>query len=75
MVIESFSDIVAVVVIVLGCVVPISHFEKVLSDVVVKALDVGIGVEVLANVNANLLTAVMTALEFPMPIRWAEVSC
>ena len=46
-------------------VVPASYFVKGLSDVVVEA---NIDLEVLAGVNLNVLTFVVTALEFPMPM-------
>ena len=58
--IESFSGLVAGVAVVLEFAV--------LSGMVARALVVGIGVEVLTDTNINVLTAVMTALEFPMSI-------
>ena len=65
------------VVVALECVVPVAYFLvlEVLSDLVVEALAVGIGVEVLDDVNVNVSAAVMTALEFPMPIPEEEFSC
>ena len=50
----------------LDFVMPVSHLVDVLSDVVVEALAVRIGVGVLVGVNANFLVAEMTAFELPM---------
>ena len=61
-VIGLLSDVMARVVVALKFVVPISSF------VLAEALSVGIGVEVLTAMNVNVSAAVMTALEFPMPI-------
>ena len=55
-------------VVALECVVLVSYFIVVLSDVVVKSWTVDISVEVLADVNVNVSKAVMTALEFPMAV-------
>ena len=62
------KSLAGVVSVLLESVVPVSNFVKVLSDVVVEALAVGIAVEVvLADVNVNISAVVMmTALEFPM---------
>ena len=65
---ESLSDVVTGVVVVCEFVVTGSCFVEVLSDVVVEALAFGIGVEVLADVRVNVSPAVMTALEFLVPI-------
>ena len=46
----------------------VPYFAEVLSDVVVGALSVGIGVEVLVDVDMNVSSAVMDAFDFPMPI-------
>ena len=66
-VIESFSNVTDVAV-VLEFVAPMLSFVEVFSDVLVEAIAVGITVEVLADVNVNVLAAVMTALEFFMSI-------
>ena len=44
----------------------------VVNGVVVEALVVGIGV---VGKNVNVSTAVMTALKFPIPLRYVEFSC
>jgi hypothetical protein len=67
-VIESLPDVVTDGVVVLEFVVPVSYFAEVLSDVVLEALAVSIGFEVLDDVNVNVSVAVMTAFEFCMPI-------
>ena len=59
-------DVVIGVVVTLTFVVPVSNVLKMPSGVVVEALFLGIGVEVVMNMNVS--TGVMTALEFPMPI-------
>ena len=56
------------VVVTLAFVVLVSYFPKLLSGMVVEALVVGIGVEVLSGMNANVSAGVMTASEFSMPI-------
>ena len=63
---ESLSDVVTGGVVNLEYVVLVSYFVEVLCDAVAEALYVGIGVEVLADVNLNVSAAVMTALEFPL---------
>ena len=67
-VIESLSDVVTGVVFVLKLVDSVSYFTEVLPDLVVETLPVGIGGEVLAGVNLNGSAAVMTTMDFPMPI-------
>ena len=67
-VIESFSDVVNGVAVVLELVVPVSYFVEVLQGVAVEALPVGIGGEVLASVKLNVSAAVITIMEFPMSI-------
>ena len=52
----------------LDFVMPVSHLVEVLSEVVVEALAVKIGVGVLVGVNANVSVAGMTAFELPMSI-------
>ena len=59
--VDSFSDVVTGVVVVLEFVVPVSYL---LSGVAVEALIISIGVWVLAGANTNVSAAVMTALEF-----------
>ena len=46
-----------------------------LSSVAVEALVVDIGVEVLPDVNVNVSTAVMIALEIPMSPAYEEFRC
>ena len=65
---ESLSDVEADVVLALEFVMPVSCFVEVLSDVVVKALAVGIATDVLPDMNLNVLAVIMTALEFSTPI-------
>ena len=84
--------VVVVIVIVLKFVLSGSCFVNVPSNIfVVLFTDVltstmlgillGIGIEVLANVNTNALTVVMTAFGFPVPTplgrfsRWAAFDC
>ena len=55
-------------------IVLVSYLVEVLSDIVVKALAISIGVEMLADVNVNVSAAVITALEFPMPMPSKEFS-
>ena len=72
-VVESLSNAVTAVAVALDCVVSVSYFVKVLSDVVL-AVDIGVEV-VLADKNVNVSTAVVTALEFPIPITKEEFNC
>ena len=46
----------------------VSNFVKVLSNMVLEALAVSMGVEVLADVNANVSVAVIATFELPMSI-------
>ena len=62
--VESLSNAVTGVVVVLQFVVPVSYLVDMLSDVAIEALAGGISVEMLAGANVNVLAAVMTALEF-----------
>ena len=55
-------------VVVLECVVPPSYVLRMLSELVVEALPVGIGVGALVDANIIISAAVMTPLEFPMSI-------
>ena len=64
-VIKSLSNVVTGVVVTSKCVVPVSYVLEVLSDVMVKALAVGINVEVMAGVGVDVSAAVMT---LTMPI-------
>ena len=69
LVIESFSDVVTGIVVILECLVPVSYFVEVLSDALVKALAIDMSVEVLACANVNVVAAVVTTnLELPMLI-------
>ena len=61
-------DVVTIVVSALKYVWPVSGFVKVLSDVLVEALVVDIESVVLSEVYANVLAAVITALEIPVSI-------
>ena len=84
---EPLSDVVTGTVVVLEFVVPVSYFVEVLSNVLVEALlavgigveglpdEIAVGVEVLADVNVNLLAAVINALDVPMSIPSEEISC
>ena len=58
-VIESLGELVAA----FECIMSLTYFVDVLSNVVVEA---DTSVEVLSVVNANVSIGVMTALEFPM---------
>ena len=64
-VIESLSNVVAGVVVVLECVVRVSYFREVVSDVMIKMLAVCIGDEVMIGVNVNVSAGEIIALEFP----------
>ena len=66
--VESLSNAVTGVVVVLQFVVPVSYLVDMLSDVAFESLAGGIGVEVLAGVNTNVSAAMMTALEFPIAL-------
>ena len=46
----------------------VSYFVEALSDMVVGALDVGMGIEVLVGVDMNVMAAVMTVFEYSMSI-------
>ena len=56
----------------LELVVPVSYFVSVLYDVVIEAFAVNIGFELLTDLNVKVSTAVMPALEFPIPIPLEE---
>ena len=71
----SLSDGVVGVVVALECVAPVSYFVKALSDVVIEAWAVGIGDEMLADVNVLVSAAVMTVLEFSMSTTKESCSC
>ena len=74
-VVESLADVLTGVLLALKFVVVVSYAVEVLSDVVTESSAANIGVvEVLANMNVNLSAAVMTTLEFPMPIPYEESS-
>ena len=68
MVVKSFSGVMTGVVVTLEFVALVKYFVEVFSDVVVKMLTVCIDIEVLARGNVKVSAAVITALEFPMPI-------
>ena len=67
MVIGLLPNVVTAVVVVLDFVMETSYFVEYLSDVIVEALIVDVGVEVLTDVTANALGAVITAWNVPMP--------
>ena len=67
-VIGSLSNVMIGLVVTLAFVVPVSYFVTVSSGAVVEALAVEFSTEVLLDVNVNVLTDVMTALDFPMSI-------
>ena len=60
-VIEPFGNVVTGVVLVLDFIATVSYFENVF-----EVLTVGIGIDVLTDVDTNVSAAVTTALEFPM---------
>ena len=68
MVIGLLPNVVTAVVVVLDFVMETSYFVEYLSDVIVEALIVDVGVEVLTDVTANALGAVITAWNVPMPM-------
>ena len=74
-VVESLTDVATGVVVGSEIVVPVAYVVDVFSNVAVKALAVDIAVKVLSGVNINASAAVMTALEFPVPIPKEECSC
>ena len=73
MVIDTWAEVVvgllSVVVVVLEFAVIVSYILEVLSDVVVE------GVEMLVDVIVNVLAAVMTTLEFHIPMPLEGFSC
>ena len=75
--INSLSDAESGAMVAFGFVVLVPYPVSVLlCEVVVEALlAVGIGVDVLADVNVNVSAAVMTALEFPVSIPYGKLSC
>ena len=69
LIIEAWADVVVTgTMVALKFVVPGSCLVELMSDVIVKALVNGIGLEVLADVNVNVSTAMMTAFEFTISV-------
>ena len=75
LVVGIWADVVNGGVLGLEFVVPVSYLLEVLSDMMVGALAVGIGAEVLGDLDVNVSAAVMTALEFSMSIPLEELNC
>ena len=62
-------DKVTGIMVALEFIISVSYFVAVLCDVVIKALALGIDIEVLTERNINVFAAVKTAPEFPVRMR------